>query len=269
LAVRWLREKFNAVLGEIEDDFKSFRLSEALLSLYGFIWDDFCSWYLEMIKPGFEQPIGRATYEATLDVFSEMMVALHPFMPFITEELWHQLRERAEGDDCMKQCYPKPATADNALIQKVETAKDVIAKIRDLRNQNQLKPRDPLTVQISESQSARTMFSQEGLREMVMKLAVLSELEFTDAEPANAKSFISGTEKYYVLLSQQIDTAAEREKILKELEHQRGFVRSVEAKLSNERFVSGAPAQVVENEKKKMADGLARIQILEESLSKF
>jgi valyl-tRNA synthetase len=265
LATRWLREKFNAVLADVESNFQQFRLSEALLGLYGFIWDDFCSWYLEMIKPGFEQPIDKETYEATLDIFSDMMVALHPFMPFITEELWHQLRDRAEGDDCMKQAYPKSEKFDNVLIQKVETAKDIISKIRDIRNQNQLKPRDPLAVFVASSDSAKTLFAQAGLREMVEKLAVLSELTLTESEPANAKSFISGTEKYYVVLNQTIDTAAECAKIKQELEHQRGFVKSVEAKLSNERFVSGAPAQVVENERKKLADGLARIKILEES----
>jgi valyl-tRNA synthetase len=222
-----------------------------------------------MIKPGFEQPIDKETYEATLDIFSDMMVALHPFMPFITEELWHQLRERQEGDDCMKQRYPKPLTADKSLIQKVETAKDIISKIRDIRNQNQLKPRDPLAVQVQKGDSAEALFAQTGLREMVVKLAVLSELDLTESEPDSAKSFISGTEKYYVVLNQTIDTEAERQKLKVELEHQRGFVRSVEAKLSNERFVSGAPAQVVENEKKKLADGLARIAILEESLAKL
>ncbi|GAB4490955.1 MAG: valine--tRNA ligase [Saprospiraceae bacterium] len=269
LAVRWLREKFNAVLGEIEDDFKTFRLSEALLTLYGFIWDDFCSWYLEMIKPGFEQPIDRPTYEATLDIFSDMMVALHPFMPFITEEIWHQLRDRKEGDDCMKQHFPKAGKSDKALIQKVETAKDIISKIRDIRNQNQVKPRDPLAVFAASSDSAKALFAQAGLREMVEKLAVLSELTLSETEPASAKSFISGTEKYYVVLNKTIDKEAERQKLMAELEHQKGFVKSVEAKLSNERFVSSAPAQVVENERKKLADGLARIAILEESLAKL
>ena len=269
LAVRWLNEKFRNVLAEVESNFKQFRLSEALLTLYGFIWDDFCSWYLEMIKPGYEQPIDRATYEATLDIFSEMMVALHPFMPFITEELWHQLRERAEGDDCMRQRYPESRDADHALIQKVESAKDIIAKIRDLRNQNQLKPRDPLVVQVQSGASANALFAQNGLREMVMKLAVLSEFDATETEPENAKSFISGTEKYYVVLNLKVDVAAECAKIQQELEHQRGFVKMVEAKLSNERFVGSAPPQVVENERKKMADGLARIQILEESAAKL
>ncbi|MBX2890144.1 MAG: valine--tRNA ligase [Saprospiraceae bacterium] len=269
LAVRWLREKFKAALADVESNFQQFRLSEALLTLYGFIWDDFCSWYLEMIKPPFEGQIDRATYEATLDMFSEMMVALHPFMPFITEELWHQLRDRKEGDDCMRQRYPQAAPAAHSLIQQMETAKDIIGKIRDVRNQHQLKPREPLTVFVQQSDTAQALFAQEGLREMVMKLAVLKELSLATTEPTNAQSFISGTEKYYVELEKKIDVEAEQKKLAGELEHQEKFVQSVQAKLSNERFVSSAPPQVVENERKKLADGLARIAILKESLAKL
>lgn len=265
LAARWLREKFNQVLTEVEEDFRTFRLSEGLLTLYGFIWDDFCSWYLEMIKPGYEQPIDRATYAATLDLYSDIVVALHPFMPFITEELWHQLRDRSEGDDCIVQRYPKAGTSDQSLIGKVEAAKDIIARIRDLRNQNQIKPRDPLVLQVQDGSSAQALFAQEGLREMVVKLAVLSELSLVDTEPANAKSFISGTDKFYVVLNKEIDVAAECAKIKEELDYQRGFVRSIEGKLSNERFVNNAPPEIVENERKKLADGLERIQMLEES----
>ncbi len=269
LAAQWLREKFNQVLTDVDADFRSFRLSEALLTLYGFIWDDFCSWYLEMIKPGYEQPIDRSTYETTLSLFSEIMVAMHPFMPFITEEIWHQLRVRGEGEDCFKQRYPISGKADVKLIEAVEAAKDIITKIRDLRNQNQIKPRDPLTVRIQSGDSAKELFSTSGLREMVMKLAALGELDFTETEPENAKSFISGTDKYYVVLNQEIDVAVECGKIKQDLEYQRGFIRSIEAKLSNEKFVSGAPHQVVENERRKLADGMARIQILEESMKKM
>ncbi len=269
LAIHWMQEKSKQVLSELEGHFESFRLSEALLTLYTFIWDDFCSWYLEMIKPGYEQPIDRATYEATLDIFSDLMVALHPFMPFITEEIWHQLRERSEGQDCIIQPYPASGTADIALIQQVETAKDVIGKVRDLRQQNQLKPRDPLAVHVQESASAQALFAQSGMREMLMKLANLSELTFATEEVGNAKSFVSGTEKYYVVLNQTIDVAAEREKLSKELAHQQGFVKSIEAKLSNERFVQGAPAQVIDNERKKLADGQARMAMLQEMLDKL
>jgi len=267
LAVRWLNEKFQQVLLQVESDFEQFRLSEALLGLYTFIWDDFCAWYLEMVKPGYEQPIDRETYEATLDIYSKIMVVLHPFMPFVTEEIWHQLRVRKKGDDVCVQRYPKSVPFDNALITKVESAKTIITGIRDVRNQNQVKPRDPLTITVQDSDTARVLFAQEGFREMLMKMAVLESLELSSEEPANAKSFISGTDKFYVALNQTIDVEAERKKLEDELEYQRGFIRSIEGKLSNERFVSGAPAAVVENERKKMADGLARVQILEESLS--
>jgi len=269
LAVRWLNEKFQQVLLQVESDFEQFRLSEALLGLYTFIWDDFCAWYLEMVKPGYEQPIDRETYEATLDIYSKIMVVLHPFMPFVTEEIWHQLRVRKKGDDVCVQRYPKSVPFDNALITKVESAKTIITGIRDVRNQNQVKPRDPLTITVQDSDTARVLFAQEGFREMLMKMAVLESLELSSEEPANAKSFISGTDKFYVALNQTIDVEAERKKLEDELEYQRGFIRSIEGKLSNERFVSGAPAAVVENERKKMADGLARVQILEESLSKL
>lgn len=269
LAVQWMREKFKQTLGEVDSNFRAFRLSEALLALYGLIWDDFCSWYLEMIKPGFEKPIDRATYEATLDLYADLMVALHPFMPFITEEIWHQLRERQPGEDCMMQQYPQAAPADETLIRQVENAKDVISKVRDLRNQNQIKPREALKMSVQRSDSAETLFAREGLREMIVKLAVLSALEPAATEPANSKSFVSGTEKYYVEFEQEIDAAAECARIQQELDYQRGFLRSVEAKLANERFVNGAPAEVVENERKKQADALARIEMLEESKLKL
>lgn len=269
LAVAWLNEKFQETLASVESDFKQYRLSEALKSLYAFIWDDFCSWYLEMIKPEYEHPIDYSTYTATLQIFSRMITALHPFMPFITEELWHQLDDRATGDDCCTQMYPALIPADAALIQQVEGLKDVIAKIREIRNQKQIKPKEPLAVFIQESTTSKALFSLAGTREMVEKLAVLSELTFVTEEPANAQSFISGTDKYFVELNLVIDVEAERTKMTEELAYQRGFVRSIEGKLSNERFVAGAPAQVVDSERKKLADGMSRIAMLEESLSKL
>jgi valyl-tRNA synthetase len=269
LAAQWFRQKFQTVLADLESDFEQYRLSEALLGLYTFIWDDFCSWYLEMIKPGFEQPIDRETYEATVGIFSDLMVTLHPFMPFVTEEIWHQLQVRAEGDDCCVQPWKKPQISDRALIDDVEKAKDIISKVRDLRNQHQVKPRDPLALQVQESEGAQKLFARVGLKELVIKLAVLSDLEISNSEPENAQSFISGTDKYYVALNIEIDVAAECAKNKQELEYQQGFVRSIEAKLSNERFVNSAPAAVVENERKKLADGQARIAILEANLTKL
>ena len=269
LAVQWINNKYQSVLTDIESDFRQYRLSEALLSLYTFIWDDFCSWYLEMIKPGYEQPIDRETCEATLDIFSKLMVTLHPFMPFVTEEIWHQLRQRADGEDCMAQSWPSVSEWDKQLVADVEQAKDIISKVRDIRNQNQIKPRDPLAMFLQDSTGINVFLGRKGLSELLAKLAVLSECTITTDEPANAKSFISGTDKCYIVLNQEIDAEAERIKIEKELEYQRGFIKSIEAKLSNERFVAGAPAQVVDNERKKLADGLTRISILEDSLSKL
>jgi valyl-tRNA synthetase len=269
LAVQWINNKYQSVLTDIESDFRQYRLSEALLSLYTFIWDDFCSWYLEMIKPGYEQPIDRETCEATLDIFSKLMVTLHPFMPFVTEEIWHQLRQRTVGEDCMAQSWPSVSEWDKQLVTDVEQAKDIISKVRDIRNQNQIKPRDPLAMFLQDSTGINVFLGRKGLSELLAKLAVLSECTITTDEPANAKSFISGTDKCYIVLNQEIDAEAERIKIEKELEYQRGFIKSIEAKLSNERFVAGAPAQVVDNERKKLADGLTRISILEDSLSKL
>ena len=269
LAVQWINNKYQSLLTDIESDFRQYRLSEALLSLYTFIWDDFCSWYLEMIKPGYEQPIDRETCEATLDIFSKLMVTLHPFMPFVTEEIWHQLRQRAAGEDCMAQSWPSVSEWDKQLVADVEQAKDIISKVRDIRNQNQIKPKDPLAMFLQNSPGVNVFLGRTGLSELLAKLAVLSECAITTDEPANAKSFISGTDKCYVVLNQEIDVEAERIKIEKELEYQRGFIKSIEAKLSNERFVAGAPAQVVDNERKKLADGLTRISILEDSLSKL
>jgi valyl-tRNA synthetase len=269
LAVRWLREKFSRTLRSIESDFEQFRLSEALLTLYTFIWDDFCAWYLEMIKPEYGHPIDRATYEATCDLYSDLMIALHPFMPFVSEEIWHTLRTRAAGDDCMMQRYPKAGAHDDAFIGQVELAKSIISAVRDLRNQNQIKPKDPLQAYALTSASAKALFATEGLREMVEKMAFLAHISLTDTEPANSKSFICGADQFFVVLNEAIDVEAERIKLTKDLEYQRGFERAVLGKLSKEKFVSGAPAAVVEAERKKLADAQARIVILEETLGKL
>jgi valyl-tRNA synthetase len=269
LAIRWISDKMPLVLAENAEHFIHFRLSEALLNLYSFIWDDFCAWYLEMVKPAYGAPIDRATYEATLDIFGQIMVALHPFMPFITEEIWHQLRERSTGDDVCRQSYPQSRAADTAGVAQVEAAKEIIAKVRDVRNQNQLKPKEELAVTAQRSAVLEQMLGTPGMLPMIVKMAFLSELNIADTEPANSKSFVVGTDKFYVVLNQTIDVAAEMARISKELEYQRGFVRSIEGKLSNERFVSGAPVAVVEAERKKMADGQARITLLEEELARL
>lgn len=267
LAVRWMRQRFRQVLSEVDKNFKDFRLSDAVNNLYSFIWDDFFSWYIEMVKPSFGQPIDQKTYDATIEFFSEIMVALHPFMPFITEEVWHRLTTRAAGEDCMVQRFPKKGKSDAALLSKIDSARDIIVKIRELRSQNQIKPKEPLKVFVADSASAQALFTEAGLKEMVEKMAFLESLDFAAGEISNSKTFVSGTEKYFVVLNQEIDTAAEREKLTKELEYQKGFVAGIERKLSNEKFVAGAPVAVVDSERKKLADGLARMSMIEESLA--
>lgn len=267
LAIAWFDNKLKQTIAELDNSFKTYRLSEALMTLYNFIWNDFCSWYLEMIKPDFGQPIDKATYEQTLDFFERLMTLLHPFMPFVTEEIWHQLRERAAGEDCVVSSYPTIAAFDEKLIQKVEKAKDVIAKIRDTRNINGIKMRDELPLFVQASANAKELYSLNGLEAMVKKMANLSSLELTEKEEiASSLAFISGTEKYFLQVEQAIDFEAERERLEKALEYEKGFKASVLKKLSNEKFVASAPAQVVEKERQKLADTEERIRSLEESL---
>ncbi len=267
LAIEWFENKFNQTMKEVQKSMADFRLSEALMSLYNFIWGDFCSQFLEIVKPKYGDPIDRATYEKTIHIYERLLTALHPFMPFVSEEIWHQIKERKEGEDCTISQSAELKDFDAALIKKVDSALDLITKLRDTRNQNGIKLNEEVKLFIESSDSAQFLFALEGLTEIVKKRGNLSELSFTTEEVANSVSFLSSTEKYFMEVNKEIDTEAERERLTKELEYAKGFIISVEKKLSNERFVNNAPAAVVDNEKKKLADGLAKIKILEESLA--
>jgi valyl-tRNA synthetase len=198
-----LREKLNQVLAEGTNDFKQFRLSEALLGLYSFIWDDFCSWYLEMIKPAYGQPIDQPTYERTIESFEMMMTLLHPFMPFVTEEIWHQLRDRLEGEDCIAASWPQAGPFNEAFIREVEEAKEVVSSIRDIRNSKGIKLKDQLAVYAQAGPGAQALLSTPGLAEMVKKMANLEKLEIAETEIPNSVSFLAGADKFYVALTQR------------------------------------------------------------------
>lgn len=269
LAVEWLEAKFNQHLAEAEKNYEQYRLSDVLMSLYRLIWDDFCSWYLEMVKPAYGQPIDRTTYDATIAIFERLMTVLHPFMPFVTEEIWHGLKDRAAGDDCIVSPWPEVGAWDDALIADVEQAKDIVSKVREVRAKNRLKQREPLKFFIENSERARALLDRPGLRRMLEKMAVLEGVELTGQEPASSVSFISGTEQCFVVVEKAIDIEAERARLEKELEHARKFVAGIERKLANEKFVQNAPAPVVERERKKLADGKERIKILEEALQRL
>jgi valyl-tRNA synthetase len=277
LAIKWFENKMSATITDIENDFKQFRLSEGLIKLYSFIWDDFCSWYLEMIKPDYQQPIDKATLLATTNLFQKLMVMLHPFMPFVTEEIYYQLNQleaeklgrRGATKDCIVENYPKAKRIDNQLVSHVETVKDIVSKIREVRNSKGIKMKELLTVKLQNTEGGNALLETAGVHEMIVKMANLASFTTTSEDVPNSVAFISGTLKCYVLLTETINVEEEREKMLKELTHQQGFLKSVDAKLNNERFVANAKPEVVAAEQKKRADALARIGILEESLAKM
>ncbi len=269
LAHSWIHNKLQKVILDFENNLKLYRLSDALMGLYKFIWDDFCSWYLEMIKPDYQQPIDKESLSRTLDIFEQLMSLLHPFMPFVTEEIWHQLKDRLEGEDCIVSKAPKAQDFDERLIESVERAKTVVASIRETRSSKGLKMREELMVYIHENEGSKKLYSLPGLKQMIIKMATLSGFEFTTSDIENSVSFLAGTEKYYVELNIEIDKEEECAKLKKELEYYQGFIKTVEKKLGNERFVNNAPAAVVEKERKKLADGEAKIKSLEEGLKQL
>ena len=274
LSVNWMENKLNSVIADINQKYETYRLSDILETLYNFIWNDFFSWYLEMTKNvSIVDKLAinytdQATMDKTTEIFEKLMTVLHPFMPFITEEIWHQLRERKDGEDCVISAYPKAAAFDKKAIDLVEAAKDIVSNIRDVRNKNQLN-KEPIAFFVQSSDKAKAMFDTAGVQEMISKLGILKSFAFTDKEPENTVSFISGTDKFFVQLNKTIDKDAEKARIEKELAHAKGFVTGIERKLSNERFVNNAPAVVIDKERKKLADGQERVRNLEESLVKL
>ncbi len=260
----WIAARLAQVTSEVNASLTNYRLNDAIMSLYKFIWGDFCSWYLEMIKP--EGAIDAATYEHTLQMYEGMMTLLHPFMPFVSEEVWHILRERETGDDCCVSTWPSEQAFDEALIRKLELAMQAVTKVRETRNSKGIKKFDPLKLFARKGTAGEELVEDAGLRAAIEKMAYLENLTILEGEQAdNMIAFLVGNDTFYLELNQEIDTAAECEKIEKELIHYRGFVAGVEKKLGNERFVNNAPAAVVDRERKKLADGLAKIKNLEEN----
>jgi valyl-tRNA synthetase len=267
LAFDWLSEKHKELVEEVVKNMAEYRLSEALISIYSFVWTDFCSWYLEIVKPQ-DGKVSKQTKENTVTLFKNICTLLHPYMPFITEELWHALHEDKVETDCIMSPFPKVTSYDKDLIAKVEQAKDIITMVRDSRNKYGIKMREEIPLHIIETDRSKALFEQSGWSDIVQKMAFLSSMD-TTKEDKEGLVFISGTEKCILGITLQEDSSEMVEEIIKELEYQRGFVASVLKKLENERFVSGAPADVVEREKSKLADGNERIKILEEQLTQI
>ncbi|MBL7964294.1 MAG: valine--tRNA ligase [Flavobacteriales bacterium] len=270
-AVAWMRSRVQRTSAELDGLYDQFRISEALMTTYKLIWDDLCSWYLEAIKPAFakasagdahQEPIDAATYEATIALFEDVLKLLHPYMPFLTEELWHHLRERKEGDDIIIATWPKGGEGDAKREAEVQHAFDLVSAVRGVRNERGLSPKEPL--QVGPTGSTPLSVASAALVDKLANTGSLSGPFGTI--PAGATAVFAGATQYTVLLP-QMDAAAEAKKAEEELTYLRGFLASVEKKLRNERFVNGAPPQVLENERRKKADAEAKIKALEERIA--
>ncbi|SEQ93743.1 valine--tRNA ligase [Pedobacter rhizosphaerae] len=264
-AIAWFESRFNEALVEIEDNFKQYRLSEALMATYKLVWDDFCAWYLEMVKPAYQQPIDAGSYQATVNYFQKILTLLHPYMPFLTEELWHDelFGERAEMDCCIVAEYPKIGSFDSALLKDAEIVKTVVAEIRNVRNQKQISPKEALPLSIK----VNSDLDYEKWLNIVFKLANISEAELVNDKIAGAAAFMAGKDEFFIPLADNIDVDAERERLNADLVYLQGFLKAVDAKLNNERFVQNAKPEIVDNERNKKADAEAKIKIIEESLA--
>jgi len=260
-AIEWFNNRMNQVKLEVEILLKQFRLSEALKTIYSLIWDDFCSWYLEWVKPGFEQPVAEEVYECTVYYFEEMMKLLHPFMPFITEEIYHLLKAQTI-DLCITQASSFQES-NLKILEQGSLLKNVISSLRDARNKNQLKPKESIVLYI-QTISADTY---QGIENILCKQVNATSIHFTNDSVANSIVVAVEKDKFYIESEKQLDSATLKEDLLKDLQHQQGFLLSVQKKLSNERFVNNARPEVIELERKKQADAEDRIRTIQESLA--
>ena len=269
VSVQWMEQRMAQVIEEIEKDFDQYRLSEALMATYKLVWDDFCSWYLEMVKPAYGTPIDRETYDATVSIFSRLMLLLHPFMPFVTEEIWHALQTIGKDDEktafinanfsIMNQHLPTSVFFDQRMLDEFDTAREVIAGVRNIRNTRNLSPKEALEVSFITSDERYRFDRFNGI---VRKLANVSNISEVKDKPAGALSFMVGTMECFVPMPENVNKDEELKKLQDELKYAEGFLNSVLKKLSNEKFVNGAPAAVIEKERNKQRDAETKIAAL-------
>ena len=286
VSIQWMEQRMAQVLEEIEHDFEQYRLSEALMATYKLVWDDFCSWFLEMVKPAYGTPIDRETYDATVSIFSRLMLLLHPFMPFVTEEIWHvlmslkvektksQKAEEAEGKNSstlkpsdfltqnysiMNQHMPQSVFFDQRMLDEFDTAREVIAGVRNIRNTRNLSPKEALELSFIAKDERYRFARFDGI---VRKMANVSTITEISDKPAGALSFMVGTLECFVPMSQNVNRDEELKKLQEDLKYAEGFLNSVLKKLSNEKFVNGAPAAVIEKERNKQRDAETKIAAL-------
>ncbi len=265
LAIEWYDAKLNQTIALMDDHFTKFRISEALMTVYTVFWQEFSSWYLEAIKPAYQQPIDAKTYAKTLEFFDKMLKLLHPFMPFITEEIWQAIEERKDGESIMVTLLPAIEPVNEALLNKFELCKEAISGVRTIRKEKNIPQKDALTLQILDAEkSFDTHFN-----EILVKLCNLSELTTTTQKVDGALSFMVNSAEFFVPMQGKIDVDAEIARLTSELAYNQGFLESVRKKLTNEKFMGSAPEKVVAMERQKEADALSKIQIIEETIKSF
>ena len=260
-SILWFKNKFQKTLSETEDDFSKYRISDALMKIYKLVWDDFCSWLLEMIKPAFGSPIDKETYREVISLFEENLKLLNPFMPFVTEEICKQIAPRSTQEALIVASYPKEEAFDESLLHTFEFVQEIISGIRTIRKEKNIAFKEEISLSVIDNEHLGNQWDS-----IIQKLGNISSISYTEKTIEGAISFRVKSNEYFIPILDKIDVAQEIEKLEKELSYAEGFLKSVRAKLSNEKFVNSAPAQVVENERKKEADALAKIETIQKSI---
>ena len=264
LAINWFNSKMNQTITELQDHFTKFRISDALLSVYNLIWDDFCGKYLEMIKPAYEQPIDKATYEATIEIFDKLMRLAHPYMPFITEEIWQEITKRGEKETIVRADYPLAGIVDEKILAEYEILFAIVSKIRETRNTKQLSPKIALPLAIKTNEPAR----YQQIETTIAKLANIEKIEFVTEKLDKALSFVIKSDEFFISLAEEENSEEVKAQAEKDLEYYQNFKNSVKAKLANERFVANAKPEIIEKERQKLADAEVKISSLLQYLAK-
>ena len=262
IAIEWYESKFQKALIEIEDHFSKYRLSDALMAIYKLIYDDFCGWLLEMVKPAYQQPIDAKTYNAIISIFEDNLKIVHPFMPFLTEDLWHYIKDRTPEEALIVASWPTTKAINETLISEFDFASEVISGIRTIRKEKNIAFKDAIGFSVINNEKASTTFDA-----IIQKMGNLEAIEYVDEAVEGALTFRVKSNEYFVPMVGAIDVEAEIKKLTEELNYTEGFLKSVQKKLSNDRFVNNAPEQVVASEKKKEADALAKIETIKASLA--
>ncbi|MBO6098918.1 MAG: class I tRNA ligase family protein, partial [Prevotella sp.] len=270
-AIEWMNAKTRSAYAEINDDYDKYRLNEALMAAFKLFTDEFSGWYLEMIKPAYQCPIDKETLEATLDIFDKLLHIIHPFMPFITEELWQHIADRKDGEALMLDVFKldAPTEADEKIMAQFEEAKQIISGVRGVRQSKNIGPREPLTLEVVASADEKVITQCPAIGPIIKKMAGLEGISYVEQKGEGSSTFMIGTREYAVPLGNLIDVEAELEKAEAQLKHLQGFLMGVRKKLSNERFVANAPEAVVALERKKESDSLEKIAALEQTIAEL